>query len=348
MLDRVAGVGALARATAALLSDGELVRSLNGGKRLPLERLQSAYFRLESDYRENAVVAPIDDFATALSYVAVRMNPIYSVLHRIFSELRNDLSESAQPESVLDIGSGPGTALFAAGSVWEGITRMVAVERQATLISVARALVEQFQKAGELTIPYDNLSWECTPVLSWVGREEADLSVVSYMLGELSDGEIVSCIDSVWRRTRRFFVVVEPGTMKGFARLAHVRRYLISRGAEIVAPCGGNWECQAEWCHFSDRVTRTRLHQSIKDATLGYEDEHYSYLVASREVLPFAGARIVGRVRANKFQTVVPVCSEGGALCDVVFPKRTQAKEFKEAKRWHWGGRVAKNAGDTP
>jgi ribosomal protein RSM22 (predicted rRNA methylase) len=340
MLARVAGVGVLARATAALLSDGELVRSLNGGKRLSLEQLQSAYSRLESDYRENNVVAPIDDFATALSYVAVRMSPIYSVLHLIFSELRNDLLESAQPNSVLDVGSGPGTALFAACSVWEGLTRLVGVERQATLISVARALVQQFQKAGELVLPFDNLSWECTPVNSWVSGEQADLSVASYMLGELSDGDVLACIDAIWKRTKRYFVIVEPGTMRGFARLARVRRHLISRGAHIVAPCGGNWECQAEWCHFSDRVTRTRLHQSIKEATLGYEDEHYSYLVASHEILPFAGARIVGRVRSNKFQTVVPVCSEGGALCNITFAKRTHSKEFREARRWHWGGRV--------
>lgn len=341
MLARVAGVGALARATTALLSDGDLVRSLNGGKRLSLERLQSAYMRLESDYRERNVVAPIDDFATAMSYVAVRMNPIYSVLHVIFSELRNDLPELAQPKSMLDVGSGPGTALFAACSVWEGLNRLVAIERQATLISIARALVYQFQKAGELPIPFDNLSWECAPVDSCVSKEQADLSVASYMLGELSESDVFACIDSIWSRTKRCFVIVEPGTMKGFARLKRVRKHLIDRGAHIVAPCGGNWGCQGEWCHFSDRVTRTRLHQSIKEATLAYEDEHYCYLVASKEAVPFAGARIVGRVRSNKFQTVVPVCSEGGALCNVTYGKRTQAREYKEAKRWHWGGRVA-------
>jgi len=340
MLTRIAGVGVLSRAAAALFSDGNFIQSLTGGKKISLERLQSAYSKLQSEYREKSTVAPIDDLATALSYVAVRMNPIYSVLHLIFSELRRDLIDNWQPKSVLDIGSGPGTALFAACSVWEGITRIVAVERQEMLISVARALVQQIQRGGDLAFPYDNIGWECSSVISWTGREKADLAVASYMLGELSDSDILSCIDAVWARTARVLVVVEPGTMEGFARLGGVRRHLIQQGAHILAPCGGNWECQAQWCHFSTRVTRTRVHQSIKEATLGYEDEHYSYLVASREIRPFAGARIVGRIRSNKFQTVVPVCTEGGALCDLTFAKRSQPGKYKEAQRWHWGGRI--------
>jgi len=340
MLTRVAGVGVLSRATAALLADGDFVRSLNGGKRIPLQQLQSAYSQLEREYREKSTVAAIEDPATALSYVAVRMSPIYSVLHPIFSELRNDLPGARQPSSVLDIGSGPGTALFAACSVWEGLTRIVAVERQAIFISVARALVQQFRETEELALPCDHLSWECSSAHSRAGLERADLTVASYMLGELSDTDVMSSIDKIWACTSRILVIVEPGTVPGFTRLAEVRRHLIRQGAYILAPCGGNWECQAQWCHFSTRVTRTRVHQSIKEATLGYEDEHYSYLVASRDVLPFVGARIVGRIRSNKFQAVVPVCSEGGALFDVVFPKRSQAEEYKKAQRWHWGGRV--------
>jgi ribosomal protein RSM22 (predicted rRNA methylase) len=322
------------------LSDGEFIRSLNEGKKISLEQFQAAYSQLQSEYREKSRVAPIEDPATALSYVAVRMNPIYSVLHLVFSELRNDLFASKQPESVLDIGSGPGTALFAACSVWDGITRLVAVERQKILIAVARALVQQFQQGGELAIPYDNLSWECASFGSWAGTEEADLAVASYMLGELSEKDVISSVDAIWARTRRALIIVEPGTMQGFARLSEVRRHLIGQGAHIVAPCGGNWGCQSRWCHFSIRVVRTRLHQSIKEATLGYEDEHFSYLVASREVLPFTGARIVGRIRSNKFQTVVPVCSEGGVLREVTYAKRNQAKEYREAQRWHWGGRI--------
>ena len=342
MLARVAGISILARATATLFADGEMLKSLNEGKKISVQRLRLAHAALESDYRENTSVAPIADVTTAMSYVAVRMNPIYSILHLIFSELRNDLASSAQPETLLDIGSGPGTALFAACSVWDGLSRLVAVERQSVFISIAKALVQEIQKAGELGMPYRNLSWERSSVSSLVSKERVDLSVASFMLGELSESDVLPCIDSIWSRTKRFFVIVEPGTMKGFARLAGVRMHLISKGAQIVAPCGGNWKCQSKWCHFSERVTRTKLHQSIKEATLGYEDEHYCYLVASREALPFVGNRIVGTIRSNKFQTVVPVCSSegGGELHDVTFAKRSQASEYRELKRSKWGERL--------
>lgn len=50
------------------------------------------------------------------AYIAARMPGAYSVLHRIFDELRLQLSDF-QPQTMLDFGSGPGTAIWAAREV---------------------------------------------------------------------------------------------------------------------------------------------------------------------------------------------------------------------------------------
>ena len=37
-----------------------------------------------------------------------------------------------------------------------------------------------------------------------------------------------------------------------------------------------------DWCHFSQRLARSRDHMLLKDASVPFEDERYSYVVATR------------------------------------------------------------------
>ena len=81
-------------------------------------------------------------------------------------------------------------------------------------------------------------------------------------------------------------MIVEPGTPDGYARIIEARDRLIAAGLTVAAPCPHSEACPIEpgtdWCHFSARVSRSSLHRQVKGGSLPYEDEKFSYVVATR------------------------------------------------------------------
>jgi ribosomal protein RSM22 (predicted rRNA methylase) len=88
-----------------------------------------------------------------LAYVLHQLLPQYGVAHRILSELRNAVPPPAagpggpaaggyRPVSMLDFGSGPGSAVFAARTVWpESLFDVVVVEPSRSMMQVAEHLL---------------------------------------------------------------------------------------------------------------------------------------------------------------------------------------------------------------
>src|SRR5687768_977120 len=78
----------------------------------------------------------------ALGYAALIMPATYA-------QLRGALAAAAarapgwQPATMLDLGSGPGTALWAAAEQWPSLREIVAAEREPALIALGRRLAAQ-------------------------------------------------------------------------------------------------------------------------------------------------------------------------------------------------------------
>ena len=145
--------------------------------------------------------------------------------------------------------------------------------------------------------------------------------------------------EGLWARTAGVLVIVEPGRPRDYQRLMLVRERLVSLGGDLLAPCPHNRPCPLvapDWCHFSQRLARTKDHMRLKGASLGYEDEKFSYLVLAR---PGIGASASGRVikptAENKFSVTLELCAEAG-LEQRVVPSRDKPA-FKAAKKLDWG-----------
>lgn len=299
---------------------------------LSLADLQIAAERLSSRYRSETRDghAHLSDDLAARAYLAARMPATYAAIRASLdavAELRPDFS----PRSLLDAGAGPGTALFAAEDCWPGLT-------QATLIESSDAI----RRCGEMLVscfPHPNIVWLGSDLTSVFLPERQDLVLLTYVLDELEPSAIGPLIDRLWRATGDIMVVVEPGTPAGWSRILAVRDRLIANGAQIVAPCPHALACPLQppdWCHFSRRLPRSRLHRRIKSAEVPWEDEKFIYVAAARYSADVVSARVIAPVLVKGGTVALKLCQRSGEARRQVLSRR-DGEAFRRARRLAWG-----------
>ena len=91
-----------------------------------------------------------------------------------------------------------------------------------------------------------------------------------------------------------------------------------------------------DWCHFSQRLERTAQHRRLKGAELGYEDEKFSYLVATRLDVPAAHARIVRHPGKHGGHVQLELCTSRGTIENTTVAKSNK-EAYKRARQAKWG-----------
>ena len=268
------------------------------------------------------------------AYLATRAPATFAAVRRVMQEVAS-LRPGWAPQTVLDLGAGPGTATWAAAEVFGPAGRSVLVELDRDMAAIGARLA-----AGSPAAPAAELEWTIGDVAGH-GLPESELVVAAYVLGELGGERELPALERWWSATRDELVVIEPGTPAGFERLRRARTVLISSGAHVTAPCPHDADCPMEgsdWCHFSVRLERSVLHRDLKEARLGYEDEKYSYLSVSRSGTRAAAVRLVRSPRLHKGHVRVVTCEIGGIKERVV--SRRDGDLYKRARAARWGDRL--------
>jgi ribosomal protein RSM22 (predicted rRNA methylase) len=168
-------------------------------------------------------------------------------------------------------------------------------------------------------------------------KPQADLMVASYVLAELPENKAARVAVDLWNSARRALALIEPGTPQGFARIRAARAALIEAGAHVAAPCTHNNACPLQgddWCHFSQRLARSRDHMLLKEATVPFEDERYSYVVVTREARA-PGARILAPSLDGKPGLTFKLCDETGLRTHFVAAR--DKDEHRRVKKRGWG-----------
>jgi len=91
----------------------------------------------------------------------------------------------------------------------------------------------------------------------------------------------------------------------------------------------------SDWCHFAVRLPRTELHRALKDGTRNFEDEKFSYLVATRLPIQPAAARVIGRPGRPKGRVMLELCTNAGGRGRAVVHRSADA--YREARSIEWG-----------
>lgn len=294
-----------------------------------LSALETARAELTDKYRDPARHTKEVRFMThdlhRKAYLSTRFPATYAVVLRVLQEVRNRTA-MMQPESMLDLGSGPGTAIWAAMETFSKIVSITAIEQDSELVAMGKRL------------GLSQVNWQLGN-MSTAPLKPHDLIILSYSIGELAPADRLNLVEKAWQAANKILVIIEPGTMPGFACIRAARQMLIDLKAHPIAPCPHSFSCPMppdDWCHFAERVSRSAEHRRLKQGTLSYEDEKYSYIAVAKEPILLPESRIVRHPQHHSGHINFFLCTSPGTLQNRTISRR-EGDAYKQARKLEWG-----------
>jgi len=181
-------------------------RALEG---VPMSALTAAARVLSQRYRGEVRDGRLhlSDNAAALAYLATRMPATYAAIHASLASTAKRLPDFA-PLTALDVGAGPGTALWAAASNWPGLEDITLLE--------ASPAIRAWGETLTVAAPVSRVSWRQQDIRSdFADSTPRDLVTLAYVLDELPPDDRDRLIDRLWVLTASILIIVEPGTPAG-------------------------------------------------------------------------------------------------------------------------------------
>ncbi|ETV86268.1 hypothetical protein, variant [Aphanomyces astaci] len=240
-----------------------------------------------------------------MAYMAFEMDGVYSSVHHVLRQMTDADGEATpfQPKSMLDFGSGPGTASWVAKEFFdESLQEYRLVEPSQSMADAANVIMEGFR----------GLSFRKS--LGEMKREIAkgkqyDLIMASFVLSDITnDIERIAIVSTLWSLLAENgrLVLVDRGNSWGSLQVRSARQFILDslttnadevvvsddatpriQGGKVLGPCPHQKECpmkEGEWCHFvqrTPRVTQPRLPTTQRWA--GYTSMKFSYVTIEKK-----------------------------------------------------------------
>ena len=263
--------------------------------------------------------------AEAAAYAVTRMPATFAA---VSSALEHTLQCcGADISSAADIGARTGAGAIAVRELLDGVTTMHCYEREPEMRALGRKLAE-------------NAEWFELDMISGELPRSYDLIMLCYALNELSAADRDKVTSRLWEHTGKLLLIVEPGTPAGHAGIMRARELLIQSGAVIAAPCPTCAPCRLDtddWCHFTARAARSKLHKQLKGGDAPYEDEKFSYIAAVRGDCTPCERRILRHPQISPGFIDMRVCTADG-ISDIKVTKKSA--DFKKARKSDCGDSI--------
>lgn len=307
-----------------------------------LKDLRNSYAKLSSAYQTKQKASSIRfSKEEAFAYSLGRMPATMAVFSSILKRLKQAVP-SFSPHCLLDLGSGPGSALWASFDTLPTLQTFTAIEANPYFIELS-------QEIAAIFYPALTPIWKQGDILSFLSpsttEDTYDVTILSYVLGELPHSSYTSLLGKVWDKTKDVLIIINPGTPEGFHSLLKARSFFIqsefSHPCHILAPCPHAYACPLEnkqdWCHFSAYVSRSKAHTIVKEGSLPYEQEKFSYLIIKRGMSETPSpARIIKKPLVRKGHIHLDLCTSEGKEARTTISKR-QKEAYLKAKYLSWG-----------
>ena len=272
------------------------------------------------------------------AYLTVRLPATYAAVAQVLT-LIADVDPSFAPQSLIDVGAGPGTASWAAAAQWPSLNIITMLECDHRFAGLAQQLKSQSpdQPLAEAALLHQPMTALST---------KADCIIAAYVFAEQGAEEAGKVAIKLWENTMQTLIIIEPGTPEGFKRVRAAREFLRGQGAFIIGPCTHHRVCPmagGNWCHFKTRVQRSRAHLQAKNASVPFEDEAFSWIAMTRQPVSLKGARVIAPPASAKPGITLTLCDDG-KVTRTFIASRTKP-DYKRVKKLKWGDRFV--AGET-
>lgn len=286
--------------------------------------------------RDDRGAAPHVTAEEVVAYAVSRMPATYAAARSALQAL--SATRPFQPRTVLDLGGGLGAAAYAAAATWATVEAVTVADAEPLMLATGRTL-RLAVGAGAPAV-----SWQRRDLASQTSElAQADLVTIGYVLSELPAHARRRVVEQAGAASRIAVVIIEPGTPNGYERVLDAREVLVAAGFDIAAPCPHARPCALsgtdDWCHFAVRLPRSRAHRVAKGGQLGYEDEKFSYVAATRD--PVSGerlARIIRHPTWRKSLVELRLCQPGDPAVDNLRIPRSAGEQYRAARDATWGG----------
>ncbi|XP_028392721.1 methyltransferase-like protein 17, mitochondrial [Dendronephthya gigantea] len=300
----------------------------------------------------------------AAAYIAGRAPATYGATLRVLHEIAKR-EKDFHPETVLDFGSGVGTATWAAHELWKASIKIYqCVDVSHDMNETAEYLLRSSE--GYRTPHYIPRIYfkEYLPVTDKVTY---DIVLASYSLSEIPFSRTrLEFLESLWRKTNQFLVIVEKGNNEGFDIVLQARDLVAGKQIEnpatdehywtdgyddqgfVFSPCPHEFVCprsdvntRDHPCNFEQRVQLSFAQRTTSLKKYGCYNEMFSYVVlrkGERSPKDLDWARLVRPVRLREKHVICDFCSKNGTLGQKILTKRKDSEIYKCVRhRAKWG-----------
>lgn len=267
--------------------------------------------------------------AYALSRMPATYGAIYSALEHTFEVLKmNDIDYKYLIKSLVDIGAGTGTATWAAVELLD-LENIICLENETNMLLLGEKLMQ-----GNI-----NAKWNKIDVIVEELKEKADLVIAAYMLNEIKEENLNKVLEKLWNATNNLLLIVEPGTPDSYKKMMKIRKFFIENKLEVVAPCPHLKECKIssnDWCSFSCRISRSKIHKLLKGGDAPYEDEKFCYLAVYKEAIKNKENRILRHPKIENGLVRLKICNKNSDINEITITKKNK-ELFKKTRKMRIG-----------
>lgn len=301
-----------------------------------IKKSQDLHIRYTKHEKER-VQRYIRNYGDAIAYLALRFPATYAQISGALAAVQKVIP-SWQPKKLLDIGSGPGTGLWATTGIFPTLRRATCIDQDKNFLVLGKTLL--------FNAPLSQIvSWEQRDITEGIedNGQRYDIVLIANVLNELSNSQRETLLTYAFHLCSGIVLIVEPGTPLGSSIVQAAAEYLSSKGT-LLAPYIDNTLVVSDdyWLHFPQRFKRPeferRIRQHMRDSNLmasDWENAKYSY-VAVGKIPPESTywGRCVGPVHIQKGYLEVPILTKDHLL-QVKVMKRNK-EQYTFAKRLQW------------